>query len=61
VRAREHLAAVIQLCGPARGAAFARRGFRVTPGERCGTHALAGYLARVDRFTLTFERLARAT
>jgi hypothetical protein len=59
-RAREHLAAVIQLCGPARGAAFARRGFRVTPGERCGTHALAGYLARVDRFTLTFERLARA-
>jgi hypothetical protein len=58
-RAREHLAAVIQLCGPARGAGYARRGFRVAPEERCGTHDLAAYLARVDRFTLAFERLAR--
>ncbi|HEY7140818.1 MAG TPA: lytic transglycosylase domain-containing protein [Methylomirabilota bacterium] len=60
VRARERLAAVIHLCGPARGAAFVRRGFRVAPGELCGTHDLAAYLARVDRFTLAFERLARA-
>jgi hypothetical protein len=50
---------VIQLCGPARGAGYARRGFRVAPEERCGTHDLAAYLARVDRFTLAFERLAR--
>lgn len=60
VRSRERLAAVIQLCGPARGATFVRRGFRVDTGERCGTHDLAAYLARVDRFTLSFERLARA-
>jgi hypothetical protein len=58
VRLRERVAAVIQLCGPARGAAFARGGFRVPAGEHCGTHDLAAYLARVDRFTLTFERLA---
>ncbi len=57
---RERLAAVIHLCGPARGAAFVRQGFRVAPGERCGTHDLAGYLARVARFTLAFERLAGA-
>jgi hypothetical protein len=57
---REHLAAVIHLCGPGRGAVFARRGFRVSAGERCGTHDLAAYLARVDRFTLLFERLPRA-
>ena len=59
VRSREHLAAVIQLCGPARGATFVRRGFRVAAGERCGTHDVAAYLARVDGFTLSFERLAR--
>ncbi len=57
---RERLAAVIHLCGPSRGADFARRGFRVAAGERCGTHDLAAYLARVDRFTLSFQRLARA-
>jgi hypothetical protein len=59
-RSRERLAAVIHLCGPSRGADFVRRGFRVAAGERCGTHDLAAYLARVDRFTLSFERLARA-
>ncbi len=57
---RERLAAVIHLCGPARGAAFVRQGFRVAPGERCGTHDLGAYLARVARLTLTFERLAGA-
>lgn len=60
MRSRERLAAVIHLCGPSRGADFARRGFRGSAGERCGTHDLAAYLARVDRFTLSFERLARA-
>jgi hypothetical protein len=60
LRARERLAAVVHLCGPARGAAFARRGFRAVPGEACGAHDLAGYLTRVDRATLAFERLARA-
>ena len=57
---RERLAAVIHLCGPGRGGAFVRQGFRPRAGERCGSHDLAAYLARVDRFTLVFERLARA-
>jgi Transglycosylase SLT domain len=60
VRSRERLAAVIHLCGPARGTAFVRHGFRVAPGETCGTHDLATYLARVEQYTLSFERLARA-
>ena len=59
-RSRERVAAVIHLCGPARGADFARRGLRVMPGEACGAHDLAAYLARVERNTLSFERLARA-
>jgi hypothetical protein len=60
VAQRERLAAVIHLCGPGRGAAFARQGFRPRAGEPCGTHDLAAYLARVERFALVFERLARA-
>jgi hypothetical protein len=58
-RTRERVAAVIHLCGPARAAAFVRRGFRAAPGELCGAHDLGAYLARVDRATLAFERLAR--
>ena len=57
---RERLAAVIHLCGPARGAVFVRRGFRLGPGERCGAHGLAPYVARVEALVRTFERLARA-
>ena len=56
---RERLAAVIHLCGPARGAVFVRRGFRAATGESCGPHDLAAYLVRVDRFMVSFERLAR--
>jgi hypothetical protein len=57
---RERLAAVIHLCGPARGAAFARRGFRIAAGERCGTHDLAGYVTRVEALTRVFARLSAA-
>ncbi len=52
------LAAVVHLCGRERGAAFARRGFWVLPGERCGDHDLAQYLRRVDELTRTFARIA---
>jgi hypothetical protein len=53
---RRDLAAVVHLCGPGRGATFARRGFRAAPGERCGTHPLQAYLARVRHLTATFAR-----
>jgi hypothetical protein len=58
-RPQQHaLAAVIHLCGPARGLAFARRGYRAGPGERCGDHDLRAYLARVQRLERDFARLA---
>ncbi|BDG05816.1 transglycosylase SLT domain-containing protein [Anaeromyxobacter oryzae] len=53
----DRLAAVIHLCGPERGAAYARRGFRAVPGERCGDHDLAEYVGRVEGFARTFGRM----
>lgn len=55
---KQRLAAVIHLCGKERGAAFARRGFWVVPGERCGDHDLALYLSRVDAFRKAFARMS---
>lgn len=57
---RARLAAAIHLCGRARGAAFAARGFRPGPGERCGDHDLAAYLRRVRELEVVFALLAAA-
>jgi hypothetical protein len=54
---KQDLAAVIHLCGPARGQAYARRGFQFA-GQRCGTHDLACYLAQVNTLKRLFARLA---
>jgi hypothetical protein len=58
---RERLAAVVHLCGRGRGVAFAQRGFRTLPGERCGDHDLTVYLARVRRLADTFAQLGAAS
>lgn len=55
---KQRLAAVIHLCGSERGAAYARRGFWALPGERCGDHELAAYLARVRELRRAFVRIA---
>jgi len=55
---KQDLAAVIHLCGAAGGAAYAARGFRAAPGQRCGDHDLRGYLARVNAMKRAFARLA---
>lgn len=52
------LAAVVHLCGRARAADYARRGFWVIPGERCGDQDVARYVARVEAFARTFERMS---
>jgi hypothetical protein len=57
---RQDLAAVIHLCGAGAGDAYARRGLRLTPGQRCGDHDAAGYLARVNALKRQFARLAAA-
>jgi hypothetical protein len=55
---KRHLAAVIHLCGRGAGVAYAKRHFRVLPGQRCGDHDIRRYLERVDGMTATFAHLA---
>lgn len=57
-REKHQLAAVIHLCGATAGEAFARRGFRPLPGQRCGDHDLRAYLSRVNAFQREFAKLA---
>jgi hypothetical protein len=55
---KEELAAIIHLCGAGPAKAFARRGFHLLPGERCGDHDIAAYLAQINAMRQKFERLA---
>ena len=59
-RQLQDLAALVHLCGPGRAGAFAGRGFRLAPGQRCGAHDPAQYLAAVNAMTRQFRRLAAA-
>lgn len=54
----QHLAAVVHLCGAGAAAAYAHRGFRFTPGQRCGEHDPHEYLERVEAFSREFAQLA---
>ena len=58
---RQRLAAVIHLCGAGAGDDFARRGFQLMDGQRCGDHDVRMYLARVDAMKGVFDRLAVRT
>ncbi|HEX7013452.1 MAG TPA: hypothetical protein VF161_11920 [Steroidobacteraceae bacterium] len=57
---KQNLAAVIHLCGAGAGERYARRGLRLTAGQRCGDHDVRSYLARVRAMKNTFARLASA-
>lgn len=57
-RERQDLAAFIHLCGAGPATAFARRKFQMMPGERCGDHLVASYVARVNAMKRQFLRLA---
>jgi hypothetical protein len=57
---KQNLAAVIHLCGAGEGERFAKRGFRVTPGQRCGDHDTAGYIARVTTMKRVFASYGAA-
>ena len=57
--AQKHdLAALIHLCGASAGEAYARAGFRLTPGQRCGQHDVSAYLAQVAAMKRLFARLS---
>ena len=58
---QQKLAAVIHLCGWKRGESLVARGFRVTPGERCGAHSVRQYLIQVDLMKKVFARLRMGT
>jgi hypothetical protein len=55
---KQRLAALIHLCGATAGDAYARRGFRLADGQRCGEHDARAYLARVDAMKRVFARLS---
>ena len=58
LRQRQDLAALIHLCGAGAGQAYAARGLRLTPGQRCGDHDVARYLSDVNALKRQFVRLA---
>ena len=55
---KQELAAVIHLCGAGPARVFARHGFSLTAGERCGDHDVAAYLAQVIAMKQEFQRLS---
>jgi hypothetical protein len=57
-RQKQDLAAVVHLCGAGAGEAYARRGFRLTDGQRCGDHDVRAYLERLEAMKRVFARLA---
>jgi hypothetical protein len=54
---KQMLAALIHLCGAGAGDEFARRGFRLTEGQRCGDHQARAYIERVAAMQGVFDRL----
>jgi hypothetical protein len=47
------------LCGAGAGNVYARRGFRLSDGQRCGDHDVRGYLARINAMKRVFASMAR--
>jgi hypothetical protein len=55
---KQDLASVIHLCGAGAGDLYARRGLRLTAGQKCGDHTASVYVGRVNSFKRLFTRLA---
>jgi hypothetical protein len=55
---KQDLATMIHLCGAGPALAFARHGFQLSDGERCGDHLVSGYLGKVNAMKREFKRLA---
>lgn len=58
LRQRQDLAGVMHLCGVAAGEAYARSGFRLLGGPRCGAQDVSAYLERVRATQRLFAQLA---
>jgi hypothetical protein len=57
---RQQMAIVAHLCGAGAGDVYAKRGFRLSAGQRCGDQDVRAYLGRVNAMKRVFERLARS-
>jgi len=57
-RQKQDTAALVHLCGASVAKRFAQGGFRLMPGERCGDHDPAEYLAQVNALARRFKTLA---
>ena len=57
---KERLASVIHLCGVKHAQSFAKRGFRMTETERCGTHSVQTYISQVNAMKDRFHRLRQS-
>ncbi len=55
---KQDLAALMHLCGAAAGEAYAKRGWLLAPGQRCGGHDPQAYLAQVRSLRRQFARLS---
>ena len=55
---KQDLAAVIHLCGAGAADAYARRGFRLLAGQRCGDHDVSRYLTTINALKRRFIALA---
>jgi len=58
LREKQKLAAVIHLCGPAKGPAMVRSGFDEAAMGSCGAQPVAPYVRRVMRYRAQFSRMA---
>lgn len=58
LRQKQDLAILSHLCGAGAGMAHARRGLRLVPGQRCGSHDAFRYVAKVRMAQARFVRLA---
>jgi hypothetical protein len=55
---RQTLATLIHLCGAGAGESYARRGYQLLPGQRCGDHSASAYVSRVRAMQTQFARLS---
>jgi hypothetical protein len=57
---KQNLAALIHLCGAGAADEYARRGFKLAEGQRCGDHQARAYIQRVEAMQSVFDRLEAA-
>ncbi len=57
-RQKQDLAALIHLCGAGVARTYARNGFHLPSGQRCGDHSAGRYLAAINAMTRKFRQMA---